>query len=192
MAQSKKISVRFQFPVTELNFIHAVKPDLKFGPTYQVTPTYSLEQGKALIKTLESLNPAFVGLIPGKVGADSVTFKAKQKRYITWFDKEGKKQERESVPVLLNADNTPFTGKENPWGGTTGEVAVTVDLTKDQSGNACVALRLVGIRFHDVKIGSGGNDDPLFGGNSKPAEDDDNPLDLEATVADTFDDDIPF
>lgn len=189
MAQSKKISVRFQFPVTELNFIHAVKPDLKYGPTYQVTPTYDVETGKKIIKQLESLNPAFVGLIPSKETDQAITFKSKQKRYINWYDKEGKKQERESIPVLLNADNSPFTGTENPWGGTTGEVAVTVDLTKDQTGTPTVALRLVGIRFHEVKVGSGGNDDPLFGGSGKAADEDD----VEpAIVPDSFDDDIPF
>lgn len=200
MATSKKISARFQSNVGELNFIHAVKPDLKYGPTYQVTQNFSIEEGKQQVARMEALNPAFKGKIPFKQTDEGISFKIKQKRYISWFDKDGKKQERESIPTLLNKDNSPFTGTENPWGGTTGEVAMTVDLTKDQQGNPTVALRLVGIRFHDVKVGgAGGDSDPLFGGGKRdpdadPVEGDD-PTD-ESTFAnasdDDFDDDIPF
>lgn len=191
MATSKKISYRFQTNVCDLSYIHAVKPDLKYGPTYQVTASFPKEEGLKQVAAMEALNPAFKGKIPFKQTDDVVSLKIKQKRYINWFDKDGKKQERESIPTLLNKDNSPYTGAENPWGGTTGEVAMTVDLTKDQQGNPTVALRLVGIRFHEVKVGGESNKDPLFGGGkSSDTEDDDAPA--FTAEDDSFDDDIPF
>ena len=199
MATSKKISARFQTQIGELNFIHAVKPDLKYGPTYQVTHNLPEAEGLAQVARMEALNPAFKGKIPFKNTDGQVSFKVKQKRYISWFDKDGKKQERESIPTLLNKDNSPFTGTENPWGGTTGEVAMTVDLTKDQQGNPTVALRLVGIRFHEIKVGgAGGDSDPLFGGGKRDPDADsvegDDQLDTSTFGNDSedFDDDIPF
>lgn len=194
MAKAKKVSARFQLPVTELSFIHAVKPDMKYGPTYQVTANFPEEEGKKLVEQMEALNPAFRGKVPVRVENGVLSLKIKQKRYISWFDKDGRKQERECIPTLLNKDNSPFTSEDNPWSGTTGEVALTVDLTKDQQQNPIVALRLVGIRFHEVKVGGdSSNDDPLFGGGKPRAEDNEPSLDNKDLDADdSFDDDIPF
>lgn len=194
MSNSKRTSVRFQFPCTTLNFNHVVQPDMKYGPVYQTTPTFSAEEGKALIAKMEKLNPAFVGKIPFSEKDGQVSFKVKQKKYITWFDKKtGKKQEKEIIPVLLDKDNKELKLENNPWGGSTGEVGLTVDLTKDNNGNPVVALRLVGIRFHELKEGGESNSDPLFGGGKSgdPADIDDDDADDKPDY-DKFDDDIPF
>ncbi len=162
MAKTRN-SFRFTTPVATLNFIHVVTPDTKYGaPTYQVTVQFPEDEGLKVIAQMEKLDPRFKGMIRYSVKDGVLTFKVKQKRYISWY-KDGVKQESEQVPVLVNADNTKFEGTE-PWGGTTGEVGLTVDMTKDNNQKPAVALRLKGIRFHDIKSGGAGNDDPLFGG----------------------------
>lgn len=165
MSKKTYNSYRFTLPVATLNFLHVVKPDTKYGPpVYQLTAEFDEAEGLALVAKMEALDSRFKGLIKFTKRDGKVQLKIKQRRYITWFDKKtGKKEEKESIPVLVNADNTPYTGDE-PWGGTTGEVGLTVDVSKDNNGNATTALRLKGVRFHDIKVGGGSNDDPLFGG----------------------------
>jgi hypothetical protein len=183
MAKAKKLRVPHQTPVLRLDYIRVVTPDTKYGaPTYQLSVTADA----SYVAELEALHPSFKGLIPFKEKDDgSVTLKVKQRRYITWFDDKGNKQEKESAPVLLNHDNTPYTGVD-PWGGTTGEVAMFLEPTSGPSGDS-IALRLKGVRFHDIVLGGGGGDgDPLFG----PAT----PTNGGAVddTEDGDDDDIPF
>lgn len=185
MAGAKKIRIPYQTSVGRIDYSHVVVPDTKFGaPVYHVTFSLDPTEGKAMLAELEAKHPSFKGLIPYQVKDDGrYSFKVKQRKYIQWFDK-GVKQEKELLPTLLNKDNTPYEGAE-PWGGSTGEVAMYLEPTKGPQGES-VALRLKGVRFHDVVLGSGGGAaDPMFG----PA-----PVSGAAASEEEtdFDDDIPF
>lgn len=181
---AKKAKANVTTPEGRLDYNHLVTPDTKFGPpTYQTSFSVDAATGRQMIADWEKLNPFFVGRITHRELDDgSIQFKVKQKRYIQWYDNEGKQQQKEQVPVLLNRDNSPYTGAE-PWGGTTGVLAITLEETKSPQG-PMVALRLKGVRFHDVVLGSAGSDDPLFG--SAPTGVANEEQEGE------FDDDIPF
>lgn len=181
---AKKARYSVTTPEGRFDYLHVVTPDTKFGPpTYQASLTLDAATGRETLANWESFFPG-MKIAHTILDDGSYRFKLKQKRYIQWYDKEGKQQQKESVPVLLNKDNTPYTGAE-PWGGTTGVAAVTLEMTKSPSG-PMVALRLRGIRFHDVVLGSSNDFDPLFGTNpaagvANPEED-----------SEFDDDDIPF
>lgn len=162
---AQKDSYRFTSPVGILNYIRINKPDTKFGPpTYCVTLVLPPDEAKAMVKAMEALDERYVGKIPFKKEDGGIAFKIKQKQYLSWIDKKThKKVDHEMTVNLLNKDNSPYTGPD-PWGGTTGEVAMTVDVTKSPQGAMMVALRLRGIRFHDIVEGDDG--DPLFSGTS--------------------------
>lgn len=181
---NKKPRIPYQTPVARLDYNHLVTPDTKFGPpVFQTNAVFDATEGKRILAEMEGLHPSFKGLIPYTVKDDgSYSFKIKQRKYIQWFDKDGKKQEKELSPTLLNSDNTPYTGAE-PWGGTTGEVALYLEPTKGPKGES-IALRLKGVRFHDVVLGGAGDGDPLFG----PSES----TGVSNSEPDAFDDDIPF
>lgn len=184
MAVKKKVSIRFQTPVARLDYNHLITPDTKFGPpVYSTNVVLDATEGKQVLEEMEALHPTFKGLIPYTVKDDgSYVFKIKQRKYIQWFDKDGKKQEKELTPTLLNSDNTVYSGAE-PWGGTTGEVALFLEPTKGPKGES-IALRLKGVRFHDVVLGGAGAGDPLFG----PSE----ASGVNSEEAPEFDDEIPF
>lgn len=181
---NKKPRIPYQTPVARLDYNHLVTPDTKFGaPTFSTTVVLDATEGKQMLEAMEKLNPTFKGLIPYTVKDDgSYAFKIKQRKYIQWFDKQGNKQEKELTPTLLNSDNTTYTGAE-PWGGTTGEVAFYLEPTKGPKGES-IALRLKGVRFHDVVLGGAGSGDPLFGPSESKG--------VNTEEAPDFDDDIPF
>ena len=181
MAKAKKLRVGFQTGVVTLNYNHLITPDTKFGPpVYQTT----INADKSLVAELEALHPSFKGKIPYKELDDgTVNLKAKQRRYITWFDDKGTKQEKEAQPTLLDSNNQPYTGAE-PWGGTTAEVALFLEPTSGPQGES-IALRLKGVRFHDVVLGGGGDSDPLFGPSVPNGA-------VDSSDPEADDDDLPF
>lgn len=183
---AKKLRVNVTTPEARLDYCHLVTPDTKFGPpTYQTSITFDPVVGKQLLAEWQALTAGMQGKFDHVERDDgSITFKVKQKRYIQWYDDKGQQQQKESVPVLLNKDNTPYTGAE-PWGGTTGVVALTLEETKSPKG-PMVALRLRGVRFHDVVLSGSGSADPLFGTPAAPTGVASEEQDGE------FDDDIPF
>lgn len=184
---AKKLRIAYQSPVGRLDYNHLITPDTKFGPpVYHTTLSFDAAEGKRVLEDLESKHPSFKGLIPYTIKDDgSYSFKIKQRRYIQWFNKDGQKQEKELLPTLLNSDNTVYTGSE-PWGGTTGEVAFYLEPTKGPKGES-IALRLKGVRFHDVVLGGASTGDPLFGpSDAQGVAQEPDPL------QDEFDDDIPF
>lgn len=186
--KAKKPFLKYTTPVANFNYIHAVTPDTKFGPpTFSVTVQLNAEDGAKMVADVEKLMPKFTGQVPYKVNdAGQYEFKIKQKKFIEWFV-NGEKQTKEATPVLLNSDNTPYTGTE-PWSGSTGEVALIVDETRKPNGEAMMALRLKGIRFHEIVTGTGsGGGDPLFGNGSPAALPVDDGGDTEEE-----DDDAPF
>ena len=86
------------------------------------------------------------------------------------------------APTLLNKDNTPYDAEANgePWGGTTAEVAVVVETQAGARGKGTIlALRLRGIRIHELVKG-GGDGDPMFG------------APVGGAFADEEEDDLPF
>lgn len=164
-AKAKKI--RMTTNPVELNYINVVNPDGKFSPNnpkYQVSWKLGPAEGKAFIAEVTEKMPHLKGKVPHRRDDDdNYIFKAAQKKYIEWFA-AGEKKSVEFNPVLLNADNTPYEGKE-PWGGSIGEVAFILRETKGEAG-AGLTFSLQGVRFHEVKIGTGeggGDFDPLFG-----------------------------
>lgn len=187
MSKPKKLKIPYQTNVGRIDYSHVLVPDTKFGaPVYHLTLSFDPTEGKALLADMESKHPSFKNLIPHRVLDDGrYSFKIKQRKYITWYDAKGVKQEKEVSPTLLNKDNTAYTGAE-PWGGTTGEVALYLEPTKGPQGES-IALRLKGVRFHDVVLGSGGGaGDPLFGPAATV------PTGVAAEGDDDFDDDVPF
>ena len=167
---SSKVSVRFSFPKTKCSFIYIVQPDTEYDDNgvYQMTLNYDKETADALKAKIEKLDPRLKGLIDYHERDDgSCSFRVKQKRIISWTGKDGTRQEAEMKPTVLNADNTPFDGTQNPWGGTVAEVGVLVETQKGARGKGTIAaLRLRGVRIHELVAGGaeGGDGDPLFGG----------------------------
>lgn len=164
----KKPSVRFSFPATKNIFISVTKTDDTFGPeVYQTTLVYEKDEADKLKAKIEALDPSFVGLVQYKENEDGTCqFKVKQKRYVSWIDKNKDRQEIEIKPTVLNKDNTPYTGSE-PWGGTIAEVGVVVETQAGaQKKGTILALRLRGFRIHDLVTGGAGegDGDPMFGG----------------------------
>lgn len=167
---SNKVSARFSFPATSCSFIYIVQPDTEFDENgvYQMTLNYDKETAEALKAKIEKLDPRLKGLIDYYEKDDGTcSFRVKQKRIISWTGKDGERQEAEMKPVILNKDNTPFEGTQNPWGGTIAEVGVLVETQRGARGKGTIAaLRLRGVRIHELVKGGaeGGDGDPLFGG----------------------------
>lgn len=166
---SKKASVRFNFPATKAIFINVIKPDTEYDAEgcYQISLVYDLQQAKKLKAQIEALDPSFDSLCKFRENEDgTATFKVKQKRFVRWVDrKTGDRQEIEMKPVVINADNTAYTGSE-PWGGSVVEVGAVVETQAGANRKGIIlALRLRGVRIHELVEGSAaGTDDPLFGG----------------------------
>lgn len=167
---SNKVSARFSFPATKCSFIYIVQPDTEYDENgvYQMTLNYDKETAEQLKAKIEGLDPRLKGLIEYHERDDgSCNFRVKQKRIISWMGKNGERQEAEMKPVILNKDNTPFEGTNNPWGGTVAEVGVLVETQKGARGKGTIAaLRLRGVRIHELVAGGAeaGDGDPLFGG----------------------------
>ena len=167
---SNKVSQRFSFPATKCSFIYIVQPDTEFDEAgvYQMTLNYDKDTAEKLKASIEKLDPRLKGLIDYHERDDGTcSFRVKQKRIISWIGKDGARQEAEMKPVILNKDNTPFEGTQNPWGGTVAEVGVLVETQKGARGKGTIAaLRLRGVRIHELVTGGaeGGDGDPLFGG----------------------------
>ena len=164
---AKAQATRVQTGVVTLKYTHLVSPDPHFNPLnpdYNVTFVMPEDVAKTFIAEVERLMPAFKNQVPFKVNQEGLyEFKVKQKKFIEWIDqKTGERKREEFVPVLLNSDNTAYEGAE-PWAGTTGEVAINLGITKTPQRKEILALRLKGVRFHDVVGGQGGSGDPLFG-----------------------------
>ena len=190
MAKSNK---QVQVSDVTLNYINVVNPNGNFNPAnpdYNVTWKMSSADGKAFIAKVEEAMPEFKGKVPSKRDdEDNYIFKAKQKKFIEWM-KDGEKKSMEVKPRVLNADNTPYDGRE-PWGGTIGDVAIELRTSRTPQGKPLLALTLKGVRIKQLYLGDGapkgdGEDDPLFGSNVVQ-----NGTTVEAEVGD-FDDDVPF
>ena len=193
MAKAKKI--RMTTEATELNYINVINPDAKFSPNnpkYQVSWKLAPAEGKAFIAEVQALAPGLK--VPHRRDDDdNYIFKASQKKYIEWVA-QGEKKSVEFTPTLLNEDNSKYEGRE-PWGGSIGEVAFELRETKGEQGRG-LTFSLRGVRFHEVKIGTGegGDDfDPLFGNATKEVT----PQAASADGGDAFDDDgdeddVPF
>ncbi|AUX83663.1 hypothetical protein FDJ32_gp34 [Pseudomonas phage NV1] len=197
---SKKASFRFTFPKTKLIFISVVKPDTEYNAegTYQVSLVYSKDEAEALKAKIEKLDPSFAGLCNYRENDDGTAqFKVKQNRFVRWVDKKtNERQEQIMTPTILNADNTPYEGSE-PWGGTIGEVGVVVETQAGANRRGTIlALRLRGLRIHELVTGGAGagDGDPMFGGPVANAKADEDDLDLPFDVADADvnDDDAPI
>lgn len=166
---SKKASFRFNFPVAKNIYISVVKPDTEYDEEgiYQTNLVYDKKTADALKAKIEALDPSFAGLCNYREHDDgSCSFKVKQKRFIRWVDKKtGDRMEQEMKPVILNKDNTKYEGTE-PWGGTVAEVGCVVETQPGAKRKGIIlALRLRGMRIHElVTGGAGGDADPLFGG----------------------------
>lgn len=192
---SNKVSVRFSFPATKCSFIYIVQPDTEFDDNgvYQMTLNYDKETAEELKAKIEKLDPRLKGLIDYHERDDGTcSFRVKQKRVISWTDRAGERQEAIMKPTILNKDNTPFEGTQNPWGGTIAEVGVVVETQKGARGKGIIAaLRLRGVRIHElVQGGAEGDDgDPLFGGTvaHAPVDKEEFPFDV-----DDNDDDMPI
>lgn len=192
MSQNKP--TRYIFPVGELKYIHAVRADDKFNPQnpdYNVTMVYPAAEGKRIVADLEQLVPTFKGRIPFKRdNDDNYIFKAKQRSRIEFKDRETGEPTVIYFKPVLKFEGKDYEGAE-PWGGSTGEVATQLAITKVQ-GRDTLAIRLKGIRFHDIKIGDGssegddGNDD-LFAGNFESGA-----PKAALVVIEAEDDDVPF
>jgi hypothetical protein len=188
-----KVSKQVQVTDVALNYINVMTPNSNFNPAnpdYNVTWKMSPKDGKAFIAEVEDKIPEFKGKVPSKRDdEDNYIFKAKQKKYIEWV-KDGEKQSMEVKPRVLNADNTPYEGRE-PWGGTVGDVAMELRATRTPQGKPMLALTLKGVRIKSLYLGdgssSGDGGDPLFannvveGGNNQVQE-----------VLGDFEDDVPF
>lgn len=197
---SKKASYKFSFPATKNIFLSVTKPDDTFGDAvYQTTLVYDKEQAEILKAKIEALDPRFKGLVNYKENDDGTCqFKLKQKQMVRWRDRvTGQAQEQEMKVTILNKDNTPYEGTE-PWGGTIAEAGVVIETQAGaQKKGTILALRLRGIRIHELVTGGAGagDGDPLFGGavaatplkDNSPDVDDDLPFDLEDN-----DDDAPI
>lgn len=172
---AKKASVRFNFPATKNIFLSVTKPDDTFGPeVFQTTLVYDKDTMEDLKRRVEALDPSFRGLFKYKENDDGTCqVKLKQNKYIRWNDKNGPQEVVMNVAVL-NADNTKYEGPE-PWGGTIAEAGVVVETQPGaQRRGTILALRLRGIRIHELRTGaSEGDGDPLFGGavNDAPRDD---------------------
>ena len=164
----KKLSARFNFPATRASFIYIVTPDTEYdeGGVYQLTLSYDKDQAEEIKKEIQGLDPRLMGLIEyTERDNGDCQFKVKQKRFLSWM-KDGVQQTTEMIPVVLNKDNTPYTG-QNPWGGTICEVGCLVETQKGARGKGIIAaFRLKGVRIHELVTGgaAGGDADPLFGG----------------------------
>lgn len=196
---SKKASVRFNFPATKNVFLSVLKPDDAFGnEVYQTTLIYDKDTAEKLRQQIEGLDASFKGLCKYKERDDGTCeFKVKQNRFIRWIDRANERQEIEMKPKVLNLDNTEYTGTE-PWGGTIAEVGAVVETQAGaQKRGTILALRLRGIRIHELVTGGAGegDGDPMFGGavaaspkgESSEVQTDDLPFDVEPE-----DDDCPI
>lgn len=183
-------------PVVPLNYINVVAPNGNFDPTnpdYNVTWKMEPKEARAFIAQIEELMPEFKGKVPSKRDdEDNYIFKAKQKKYIKWVDKKtNEAKQMEVKPRVINKDNTPYEGRE-PWGGSTGEVAIELRQSRTPQGKAMLALTLKGVRIHELYLGDGGSDaadgddDPLFGSNIVQS------TGTPVMAADEFEDDVPF
>jgi hypothetical protein len=164
---TKKVSVRFNFPATKNIYLSVLEPDDTFGDqVFQTTLVYDKDKGDELVEQIEKLDPRLKGLVSYKEMDDGqVSFKVKQKKFVTWIDKNGERQTQEMSPRVLNLDNTDYEGKE-PWGGTIAEVGCLIETQKGARGKGIIAaLRLRGIRIHELVTGGAqeGDGDPLFG-----------------------------
>ena len=194
---SKKASVRFNFPATKAIFINVIKPDTEYDAEgcYQISLVYDLKQAQKLKAQIENLDPSFAGLCNYRENDDgTASFKIKQKRFVRWVDrKSGERQEIEMKPVVINADNTAYTGSE-PWGGSIVEVGVVAETQAGANRKGIIlALRLRGVRIHELVVGSAAGDgDPLFGGpvNTVMEEANDDPFTVEED--DMEDDNAPI
>lgn len=197
---AKKASVRFTFPLTKVIYLSVVKPDTEYNSegTYQVSLVYPLKTAQALKAQIENLSPEFAGLVNFRENDDgTASFKVKQNRVLRWVDKKtGEKHENIMTPTILNKDNTPYDAEANgePWGGTTAEVAAVIETQAGARGKGTIlAMRLRGVRIHDLVKG-GGSGDPMFGAPvdspfDSPDESEDLPFDGGVPVADSEDDD---
>lgn len=197
---SKKASFKFNFPATKNIFLSVTKPDDTFGDAvYQTTLVYEKSVAEGLKAKIEALDPSFKGLCNFKENEDGTCqFKLKQKQMVRWRDRvTGQNQEQEMKVTVLNKDNTLYEGQE-PWGGTIAEAGAVIETQAGaQKRGTILALRLRGIRIHELTIGGAGagDGDPLFGGavaatppkDNGPQVDDDLPFDM-----DDNDDDAPI
>lgn len=168
---TKKVSVKFNFPLTKATFIKVVKPDTEYNEsgTYQITLIYDKDTADGIVKDIEKRDPRLAGLINYNERDDGTCqFKVKQNRVLSWTDRTtGEAKTAIMEPILLNADNTAFKAEQDPWSGTTVEVGCIIETQKGARGKGIIAaLRLRGVRFHDVVVGGAGagDGDPLFGG----------------------------
>jgi len=181
---------KFVFPLASLKFINVIKPDTFFdeeNPKYQVTLVYGAAEGQKVLDAMAETFPACRGKVPVKKTEDgNYEFKVAQKRFISW-EKQGEKRTMEMKPKIILADNTAYDGTD-PWSGSTGEVAAEIATTNAKRG-AAIALRLRGVRFHDIKTGDSqdGEDDALFGSQPKVMKPEEDAI-LEAA----FDDSVNF
>lgn len=166
---SKKASYKFSFPATKNIFLSVTKPDDTFGAdVYQTTLVFDKDVMEGFKAKIEGLDPSFKGLFKYKDNDDGTAqIKVKQNRFIRWKDRvTGEMQEQEMKVTVLNKDNTPYEGNE-PWGGTIAEVGVQVETQAGaQKKGTILALRLRGVRIHELVAGGAGagDGDPLFGG----------------------------
>lgn len=187
---AKIAKIRMTTAPVELNYINVVNPDGKFSPNnpkFQVSWKLGPVDGKAFIAEVVEKMPSMKGKVPHRRDDDdNYIFKASQKKFIEWMA-AGEKKSVQFTPVLLNSDNTPYEGRE-PWGGSVGEVAFILRETKGEAG-AGLTFSLSGVRFHDVKVGTGegGDFDPLFGNNTKAST-----VETEMAQPEDDDDDVPF
>lgn len=196
---SKKASVRFTFPKTKCIFISVVKPDTEYDAegVYQMSLVYEKTEAESLKARIEKLDPTFAGLCNYRENDDGTcSFKVKQKRFVRWVDKKtNERQEIIMSPTLLNADNTPYEGTE-PWGGTIAEAAVVVETQAGANRRGTIlALRLRGMRIHELVTGGAGagDGDPMFGGPVANARAEAEELDLPFdTETDADGDDAPI
>ena len=169
MAKSNKVEMIT--PLGQLKWINLVKPDDHYdadNPKYQASLVLDVTEGRAFIQKIEGVFPQFKGKVPSKRDdQDNFIFKFTQKKFIRW-KKDGEDKEFVFVPkLLLKTDDgqIEYEGSE-PWSGSTGEVAIVLEETKGSRGTS-LAMRLKGVRFHDVVIGTGdgaaSSRDPLFG-----------------------------
>ncbi|AAL85540.1 ORF.31 [Pseudomonas phage PaP3] len=168
---SKKVSQRFTFPVAKLIFPYIVTPDTEYGEVYQVTiciPTK--EQADELVAKMESKDARLKGTIKYTERDGEFLFKVKQKKHVDWMQ-DGERKSAVMKPIVLTSDNKPYDGP-NPWGGSTGEVGILIETQKGARGKGTItALRLRGVRLHEIVSGGDGEDDPLFGGGFTEEED---------------------
>ena len=196
---NKKASFRFNFPKTKLIYISVMKPDTEYNAegTYQLSLVYPKDEAEAIKAKIEKLDSSFAGLCNYRENDDGTcSFKVKQNRFVRWIDrKTNERQEQIMQPTVLNADNTPYEGSE-PWGGTIGEVGAVIETQAGANRRGTIlAMRLRGVRIHELVTGGAGagDGDPLFGGPVANAraetEDLDLPFDVETP---DNDDDAPI